>query len=386
MTQSENLFLKIFSSSVFENHEADFSDFDDFCQWNELFALCRKHSAVGITYQAVQNIFKSKIPDDISAQWKKETLMSGAVQSARSQALYSVCKKLNKKGLKPLVLKGEVLRTLYKNPEARTSVDEDLLIEKSQYSKLCEALTELGFEETLKGGDDVHWVNKKLSLYFEIHFSPFPENKNYSSWNACFEDCFSRSVSMENGIFALSPTDELIFLFLHSAKHFIYSGVGVKQLSDIALLTNKYQSEIDFSLVEAQLKKCGAFDFAKGISAFINAYLCPFTFFEENPLCNEALAQDIIDGGSLGAGSSERQHSAAITSGAFKKESVFKKIFFPPKERLKAKYPFARKYSVLLPLAWVMRIFSYLKKDKKGKAFSAGKQRLELIKKYNFIK
>lgn len=43
--------------------------------------------------------------------------------------------------------------------------------------------------------------------------------------------------------------DHLIFLLLHAFKHFISSGVGVRQLCDIALWMRRFGAQIDWQRV-----------------------------------------------------------------------------------------------------------------------------------------
>lgn len=384
MKQYEELLLKLIRCAVLQSEE-DFGNFSDFSDWGNLFALCRAHSLTGAVYDKLSEVFDGRIPEKYAMWFRQTAFKEMSYQAVRSVAFLNVYDALSKKGITPVVLKGEALRALYPQPESRTSLDEDLLVEKKDYKKLVEELEAAGFEEVDPGGDDKHWVNKKFSVYFEVHFKPFADEKIYEKWNGVFEKSLEKTVKNPNGIVALSRTDGLIFLILHAAKHFVYSGVGIKQILDIALFIKNYKKEIDFQYVRSALKKTKALKFAQQLMAFIKEYLYGGFYFFGEETADDDFVRDILESGSLGKADEERIHSANVTAGAFKGKSSIKKILFPPAERLRKKYPFCRKFPILLPAAWLMRIVSYLLRGKKSTALKTGSERLKMLRKYGLI-
>lgn len=384
MKSHEDLFFKLIRSAALGSDE-DFSSFSDFEDWGLLFALCNAHSLTGVIYDRTVELFRDRIPQKFAAWFKQSAFKAMSFQTVRSLTFINIYSSLLKSGITPVVLKGEMLRQLYPVPEGRTSLDEDLLIDGFEYEKLTENLTSMGFEEVNQGEEDKHWVNKQYSLYLEVHFNPFPNEKSYEKWNAAFEGCFDRTVRNQNGTVSLSREDALIFLFLHAAKHFVYSGVGVKQLLDIALYMKHYKKEIDFSYVRAALKKAKALTFAQEVTAFIKEYLYDGVYCFGSDRADPDFVKDVISGGSLGRADEERVNSANVTSSAFKGKSSLKKILFPPKERLYKKYPFSKKCPLLLPLAWLMRLIAYALHGKKKKALQTGNTRLRMIKELGLI-
>ena len=382
MEPYEELLLKLIRSSILQSEE-DFSEFSDFADWSELFELCRVHSVVGMIYDKLIEVFGDKIPEQYSMWFKHRAFKEMSFQAVRSLAFEEIYRELAVYNLSPVVLKGEVLRGLYPKPESRTSLDEDLLIDEKDYPVLEKALTAMGFEEVSLGEDDKHWLNKKYSTYFEIHFSPFAKEQTYENWNRVFENYQERTMRNRKGVVSLSRDDNLIFLILHATNHFIYSGVGIKQLLDIALFIREYRNEINFSYVNSMLRKAKVMNFAGQITAFIQEYLYPETVVFGTLRVDEEFVHDVLAGGSLGKADEARVHSANVTISAFKGKSSLKKILFPPKNRLQLNYPFAKKHPILLPIAWFIRLFSYLKLGKK--TLKKGSERLKMIQKYGLI-
>ena len=51
-------------------------------------------------------------------------------------------------------------------------------------------------------------------------------------------------------VWTLNETDHFLFLLSHSYKHFIYCGFGVRQLCDLLIFAQKYNSLINWDYVE----------------------------------------------------------------------------------------------------------------------------------------
>lgn len=384
MKPYEELMIKLIRSSVMKTEE-DFSEFSDFTQWGELFALCEAQSVTGMVYDKLAADFVRYMPEKYASWFKQSAFKAMSFQTVRSLAFDGIYQTLARSGVPHIVLKGEALRQLYPQPESRTSLDEDLLVNERDYGKLKNELELMGFEEINEGDEDRHWVNKKYSVYFEIHFTPFPGEKAYEKWNAALKDCHSRTVKNKKGLVTLSHEDSLIFLILHAAKHFVYSGVGIKQILDIALFMKEYQDETDMRYVRAALKKTKTLQFAAALTGFISEYLCSGIYCFGDDTADTDFTADVMSGGSLGKADSGRVHSANVTSSAFRGQSSIKKILFPPKKRLQTNYPFCKKIPLLLPVAWMMRIVSYIFRGKKTAALKTGGERLRLIKRFGLI-
>ena len=56
----------------------------------------------------------------------------------------------------------------------------------------------------------------------------------------------------------MTLTDHLLYLILHALKHFLYSGFGIRQVCDIALFSERYRDEIDWSRVKTELQSVSA--------------------------------------------------------------------------------------------------------------------------------
>ena len=143
----------------------------------------------------------------------------------------------------------------------------------------------------------------------------------------------------------------------------------------IMLFVRQYAEEIDFKTACDRLTYTKADRFTAGVFAIGGKYL---GFEKEADLYNSAkgnsltecddLLSDILCAGVYGGATMARRHSAQMTWDAVhgKKKRLLHRLF-PPLKELDTRFDYARKAPVLLPVAWIHRLFIYLARtDKKG--------------------
>lgn len=158
-------------------------------------------------------------------------------------------------------------------------------------------------------------------LIVEGHWALFPtEYAVYAALNVQLPDLMQRAQDWETGGVTLrvpDACDHLIFLLLHAFKHFISSGVGVRQLCDIALWMRRFGAQIDWQRVRAALRATHSEGFAAAvIDAGVHwfglecaaAHIPP----DWETLESAALLADALSGGVYGSADSTRRHSCTI--------------------------------------------------------------------------
>ena len=348
---------------------------------------------------------------------QKNESVSSVLRSKKLWELYQneIVRQAQTKGLHPLVMKGIVCRSLYPYPEHRSSVDEDLLIDPSEFDNFHEAILAYGFdmvsaEDDIRTAGEVSYENRDKNLYIEIHKMPFaPDAKAYAYLNSCFRGAMERGITMDicaTTVHTLGYTDHLLYLILHALKHFLYSGFGIRQVCDIALFAERFGDEIDWSRVKTELKSVSALEFAGALFKISDRYLLKKNHFSDylrgwnlRKIDEEPLLIDIMTDGIYGVDDINRAHSVEITLNAAASGvkgrlnygifGILKSIF-PEKGYLQRQYPYAMRYPVLLPMAWANRMIQYLwDKDRKPsdpmKSIRIGQERAALMRQYNII-
>ena len=202
-----------------------------------------------------------------------------------------------------------------------------------------------------------------------------------------------------DGLLAMPPHEHLLYLILHAYKHFVRSGIGLRQFCDIGLWAREYHAEIDWQLLHDQCASAHAATFATAAFRIARGYLgidFDLPALWDSPIDVEPLLHDTFCGGVYGSNDYTRLHSSTVTLNAVKasrtgeKSSVLSTVF-PKREYLERNYSYLKKHPYLLPVAWVQRIAHYASEKQSGADNSASgsiklaKERIELMKRYGVM-
>lgn len=399
---ADRLFLEILKASL--RGEQMPCDVQISCEeMDEIIRLSQLHKLLPMVYDCVYRIcpYEDAVQDEIRRGSKLLVLQ----QTLREESFLRVYEALQKRGLEPIVVKGMVCRSLYPKPELRSSADEDLLIKAEEAEAYDKALTEMGLRKQESPRENYYETSyfSDEGLHIEVHTSLFSAESDYFlKWNELFSQVQDTAVYIKSDsgcVRTLSPTDHLLFLILHAMKHFVHSGVGIRQVCDIIMFAQHYGDAIDWDYVCEQLSLLRAEKFAAGVFAIGIKHLG----FEEKKsrypqklkkvrVNAEVLLRDILCAGVYGGSTMSRRHSGSITFSAVqgkKKRLIFR--LFPGIKDLDRRYKYAQACPVLLPVAWIHRIFDYLTQVSKKEgntpteALKTGRERLELLRSFGLL-
>lgn len=353
---------------------------------------------------------------------QQQSFMEITCQIEHTDEFLPIYSAFRNNGLRPLVVKGMICCQLYPQPDHRRSVDEDLLIEPDRWRDYHRVLLNNSYrlcdldEEELEDADEITYVNSKGILTLELHKYLFPpESEAYGDLNHYFTDIRKdpgrmRPVWLNENMqdfLTPSPTNHFLYIICHAFKHFLYSGFGVRQVSDICLFAGHYSAEFDWERIQRTLKEMRGETFLISILKIGERWF-DFTLKEIGapPEWTEAevdwkpMLKDLLVGGVWGTSSMSRLHSSSISLHAVAAEkrgamSGFSAVeaFFPSARSLEKRYPSLKKAPWLLPVVWVVRGVRYYKELKDvslnsdaAEAIRTGKERLELLRAYDILK
>lgn len=362
--------------------------------------LARMHTVLPMVYDSA-----AKLPADEvwKARWKQQTIGAVCSQTVRSKTFLWLCKAFREAGVKVLVVKGILCRSLYPKADYRTSSDEDCFVSPEDFDTVHGILLKHGLvvadpaESEIAHAQVVTYADKATGLRIELHRQLFsPDSPAYGTLNEVFSHAMDRAVEVIiEGVPVLSmcPTEHMLYLLLHAYKHFLHSGFGIRQVCDICVYAERFEGEVDWARVGDFLQSFRAEVFAAALWKIGAEYLgfskADYIPAEVPPV--EELLADILSGGVYGTSSEDRLHSSLITlnaiTGQGKKTSLLRTVF-PDAASLKGKYPYLNTKPWLLPAAWTQRIFAYLKKGGQTSAAESvriGSARVELLKKYKML-
>lgn len=370
--------------------------------WPAIFTLANQQKLLPILFEAARATPAAGENAALFAVTKQQVIGQVLNQTVRSAEFADLYHKLRAAGLHPIVVKGQLCSRLYPLKDHRISADDDIYIPDAEFMACHEQLLANGLRtgtpaDELASADEVPYTKDGSPLYIELHRHLFDSAEDaHDELNHFFTDLKPIEV---DGFLTMPPHEHLLYLILHAYKHFVRSGIGLRQFCDIGLWAREYHDEIDWQRLHEQCESVHAATFAAASFRIARDYLgidfdLPMPW--DASIDVEPLLHDTLCGGVYGSNDLTRLHSSTVTLNAVKasrtgeKSSVLSTVF-PKREYLERRYPYLKKRPYLLPVAWAQRIAHYASEKQSGADNSAsgsiklGKERIELMKRYGIM-
>ena len=411
MERISELFLQALKAAL-ENRQVSWDDDVTGEELRQILALSQEHHVQPMIFEAVYACPAATRLDPVIAGFcRRNTVQSVMAQTVKTQEFLELFTHFRQENLRPLVVKGIICRNLYPKPDYRFSGDEDVLCGEAQFKKCHKAMIGFGMEPCSPSLDsyEVPYRKPDGGLYIELHKTLFASDSDiFSDCNRLFDQAFDKAVDIEiNGVPVptLSYTDHMLYLILHAFKHFLHSGFGIRQVCDMVLFANAYGENVDWKYVLKKCKGIRADKFAAAIFEIGRKHLnfdpdCAHypRFWREISVEIDPILEDLLCGGIYGASDRSRVHSSNMTLNAVSADKKGRKIkgnvfftIFPPAKSLESRFSYLHKRPFLLPIAWICRIFAYLKesltepKSAAKEVIRTGERRVELLRQYDII-
>lgn len=369
--------------------------------WPAIFTLANQQKLLPILFEAVRKTPAAGENAPLFAAIKQQVIGQVLSQTVRSAEFADLYRRLRAAGLHPVVVKGQLCSRLYPLRDHRISADDDLSIPEGEFFAchqvlLANGLTTDTSADDLPTADEVSYTKKDSPLYIELHRHLFDSAEDaHDELNHFFADIVPVEV---DGFLTMPPREHLLYLILHAYKHFVRSGIGLRQFCDIGLWVRVYHDQIDWQRLHDQCASVHAATFGAAAFRIARTYLgidfdLPAPWNSDVDV--EPLLHDALCGGVYGSNDYTRLHSSTVTLNAVKasrtgeKSSVLRTVF-PKRAYLERRYPYLKKRPYLLPVAWVQRIAHYAGEQSGADNSASGsiklaKERIELMKRYGII-
>lgn len=355
--------------------------------WQDVIKIASIQNVLPLVSCALLNNPEMSCPAVIKERLLDMMRSTSAANAIRRQRMLHLIHEIEQIGVPVLVLKGYSVSRLYAYPESRESVDNDILINAADEAKVYDFLSERGF--TVKGrrptANDGVCEHKKYGK-IEVHVSLYPEItlaawENLIDVNEFLCEAPYRVNEVDGSYSTLGHTDQLLFLSLHMAKHFIESGLTIRMILDIALHFARYKDKIDTERYWSVIQKL-KFEKLMNCILEIAVEYCGFSMedfpgmFEIEPTQIANVLRDLEEGGYMGALEMQERHESGM---AYNRQLLLKskspiqyriymvmwkirsasKDMFPSYSHLKEIYPCVNKTPILAPALWIYQLFSY---------------------------
>lgn len=238
--------------------------------WYAMYEEAKRQALVGITFYGVQQLRKShpecSMPDNLRLQWLSQVIQIQKRNESLDEHCRQLQKELSQSGIRSSILKGQAMAQLYGDAlsSLRQPGDIDILVN-------CGRERAIEYAHSL-GDANPQWDYKHLHLKrfkgieVEMHYIPeilmnLRKNKRLQKWfEAHKEEMFAES----NGLVTPSIRFNLFYILLHIYRHFLYEGVGLRQLLDYYFVLKAAHGRY-FEETISTLKEFGMIRFAKGV-------------------------------------------------------------------------------------------------------------------------
>ena len=279
-------------------------------EWKRLFKMAERQRLLGICFYGVKKVASPKydndddfiedegrktkdeghndrkisIPGDLYDYWLGTAALIQQQNQKVNRQCFEVSTKLKKAGIRYSILKGQGVAQLYN--EGRRTKDE----RPNESNSLgmfrqpgdIDVYVDCGREKAIEfadsiGQENAEWDYKHLHLKMfkdtevEVHYRVevllnLWKNRKLQKWfKKHEEDMFSQ----QGGLFTPTIEFNLFYILLHIYRHFLYEGVGLRQLLDYFFVLQKYEKSEECRVKSEELvdllRQFGMLRFAQGV-------------------------------------------------------------------------------------------------------------------------
>lgn len=410
MTDNFKLMLNLFGAGALGR------SYDREIKGNVASALvCAKHYKVlYVTYSGACLCAPELIPGELKNKLDEKTRKHRLKSAAKQIRARELLSRLDKENIPWAILKGMSVGCLYADPLLRQSNDIDLLVPPECENAALKIFINNGFESEYDRTAGSHHTELTHDDYglIELHID-VAEPEVLDVWcgggeRFTLSQPYVRLSNEVGDFYGLCHEEALYSILYHTVKDFITGAPSVKGAMDFALTLRDCPKEIipEFkenlkikkldrvvgAILGGMVKYCGftsdelyslASDNDGEIDAYYDDIEATAHIPHEMPLSAiKALADEHI----------KENGGKKTLSGTYSKLGML----FPPCDVMARRYSYLKKAPVLLPAAWVCRIFSYVflrtKKERTADGADAAAEkrasdrRLALYKMYGLIK
>jgi hypothetical protein len=349
---------------------------DNTISWDTLYQEAFAHQVHGLLYPVISALPKDCCESETLLRWQRGTVLAGLHQLEHMEQMDKVLFGFYEKRIPVVALKGLVLRYYYPKPELRTMGDADLLVHKEDVEKSKALLLSLGYKITFSYSRHISFSYLSYPL-IELHWalsdtecreatSEFTD----SIWERVQETTINKAPAL-----CLSVEDQILHLLFHTAHHTMTSGFGLRQLCDFVVILEKAGQAIDWDFIQSKTEVYGIQKFSLTIF-----WVCHMLFdtdvswMSDNPVKDsdyvDLLIEDVLNAGVYGRKLKSREASSQFMKYIDIRDNPSElyrignklRFLFPAPDKISIKYGYAKRFPVLLPLAWLHRAFCNIKK------------------------
>lgn len=324
--------------------------------WLEIYNLAKINDVVAIIAQEIKSL-----RDEYKPQGKLKSNFNqylGLTLSAYYNKLIvkeELQRFLEYNNVDCIFVKGIEISKFYPQPEFRTSSDIDIIVREEKYQDVCNL-----FKKSNYVVNEIT-VNTLILNVQDVKVEVHIDADVYSKY---FENIFSMCTNSKNE-YKLDGYSNLMYIILHIVKHIKYSGVGIRMFMDVDACVRSIDDFDEEKLIEmcerAGVKKCSQMILSL-CNFWFNTPVKQYFEFEKNKNLVDLFEKSFIKGGTFGFKNSNLgtyyiNLNAGEKVGFNEKIKAVFTLIFPPTEAIKNSYSYSSKHKILIPFAYINRLY-----------------------------
>lgn len=211
-------------------------------EWQELFAMSKKHALAGITFFGIENLpQEQRPPKNILLQWyllRENIRKTNAVLNSKASAITA---RFKDEGFSNCILKGQGIAQLYPDPTLRTPGDIDIWLDGG-----CRKVLNHIRRISPSSKPTYHHIDLSIpgEVDIEVHYrptwlcNPFLNAKLQKQFKALAKEQFGNTLHTPEGSFPAATTSfNRLYILLHIYRHLFSEGIGIRQILDYYYVT-----------------------------------------------------------------------------------------------------------------------------------------------------
>lgn len=235
--------------------------------WHAVGELAKMHSVTGIIIESVQ-FLPARLHPSAEIKGRMNAYALRLIQSnmGLDKRVAQLVSFFEEHGIKGVLLKGQGIARTYRVPQMRNTGDIDFYVGQEQYPRAVELCRRHLIKDNEYGKEShQHFPFRMEGVTVELHriateiYVPFNKSK-FQRWivEELEHSPRRRLLPMANGSATVPSLEfDAIYIYYHAMHHFVVGGIGLRQLCDWTMLFHSHAHELDFSSLEAKIKRFG---------------------------------------------------------------------------------------------------------------------------------
>lgn len=343
-------------------HSAEPESIPENIAFEKVLALGIENEVANFAFEAVKKMKKPFSPD-VMKLWEQEYWKGVKRDITQSKIREEVLGILHSNGIYTLELQGTVVKKYYPESHLRMMSDIDLIIPKEKLNEAEEVMRSIGYE--VSRSDESETVAFKNQFCVELHTDFFSEE---STVNNSLKEPFSYATLNDDFNAYVSDTVFYLFHLLHTIKHSLNRGAGIRRIIDLYYLENAMKGKVDREYIDNALKEYGFYEQKEKLLKVKEHWFGDESDSEYGDISD--FEEEVKISGKHGTKSLHYKHKfeREKKSGKhFVKLRYLLSFVFPSKEAIYEDYPFCKKHRYPLLLCFIHRFNCIVFNRKKWK-------------------